>query len=1075
MENMGTFIDACITKKTGSRYFLNHQKGRIYLSTYYRKTMKRSILWLLILPLALSLKAQIGKPGKSAPKTFQRCATDQYLQRLLAQDPGLKARLEAAEARLARGMEERLRLRKQGNQRINAVVTIPVVVHVILPNPNIITDADVQWQINRLNTDFAGQNADSVLAGPFAASFGHSQIQFCLAQRDPKGNPTNGINRVASDASFDQNNFNELKYSSNCGADAWDTEQYFNIWVAESVDGTLGAATFPGGGIAPEQGIVIAHEGFGNNPAYVSPSFNLGRTAVHETGHFFFARHIWGDDGGCNPDFPTVSGLTGTWVDDTPTQSGPTIGCPTGTQAAGCGSPNPPGKMYQNYMDYTNDACYCMFTKNQVLRMEAALDLFRNSLTTSDKCTPALVFPNDASVAAILSPVATNGCAQPGNSVCATTLTPSIRLKNFGTANLANVVINVQIDNGTPSANNWAGNLAQNASVDVTLPDIAATPGNHTLKIYVTTPNGAGDARLSNDTLTGSFTIITPVTAPLTEGFESATFPPTGWYILNPTGSLTWERTTAAAKTGVASARMLYFDYSGGDGHVDYLLSAPIPVVANDSLFISFDRAYRLFSTDVAYADSLAVVISTDCGATFTEVWKRGGAGLATVAGTTENSFVPNASQWVNTKLNLQPYITSTGSIIVGFKGTNMYGNNLYIDNINIDTTSSVITDAQIFEVLAPSRHECTRMITPVFTLRNNGNEVLTKATIVVVLNNVAVDSIHWTGLLLPGNMLNIAGDDMNIPTGLNHNIRAYTINPNDQLDMATFNDTARKDFVIHDDFNIIHLYMQSFDDDRFDPAFNWVIDSSQSGYSWEKTTRASSIGSGSAWIRNYRFNSNGKHDDLYSPRFSNITFDSLIVYFDVAHASISPAGLPPDTLEVLLTKDCGNTFETIYKKWGADLATVSPPPSFPVGDTVGFVPTATQWRTEYINITERVNAGSKFMIVFRNTSNRGNNTFLDHVRVWPVILPERLKQNGFLIAPNPFQSQFTIRHLLVPTDLKAVIISNTAGQIVYRRQFSGNAGNYIYVDLGRYSAGMYHVKMIYTNKVVDAKLMKLN
>lgn len=1031
--------------------------------------MKRIILALVLLPIAFSLSAQ-KKQGASTQNTPQRCATDVYLQQLLSQDPGLKARLDAAETRLSRGMDQLLLQRKQqGNHRLNAVVTIPVVVHIILPNPSIVTDADVQWQINKLNIDYAGQNADSVNAGPFAASFGHSQIQFCLAQRDPKGNPTTGIERITSGITYTQNTFNNLKHASNCGADAWDPSKYLNVWVAVSTDGTLGAATFPTTGIFEEQGVVLALESFGNNPAYVSPNFNLGRTAVHEMGHLFFARHIWGDGGGCAPDFPNVGGLTGTWVDDTPTQSGPTSGCPSGTQAAGCSSPNPPGKMYQNYMDYTNDACYCMFTNNQVLRMEAALEIFRNSLTTSDGCMAPVVFPNDAAITAIISPNGGNGCTAANNAICNPNLAPMITLKNFGSANLTSATIHVQIDNGTPSNSNWTGNLAQNASIDITLPVVMTIPGNHTLKIYITAPNGSADGRVTNDTLTSTFSVLTPVTAPLFEGFESTTFPPpTGWHIVNADADTTWVRTTAAARSGIASARIPFFDYPE-DGQVDYLLSPPINVLANDTLVLSFDRAYRLFSTDPDFADTLAVVISFDCGTTFTEVWKRGGSELASVGGTTDNEFIPTASQWANARINLQPYITSSGNLIIGFKAVNSYGNNLYLDNINIDTTSSVITDAQITEMSVPARHECRRTFAPEVTIRNNGNDTLTKATIVFMLDNVVVDSINWTGFLRPGHLLNIEGDDINIPAGTNHTLKSYTRRPNDMFDMDPVNDTARKNFVVHDVQPV--PVQEGFENTSFPPT-NWVIDSSQSGYTWERTTRAAASGIASAWIRNYRFGSNGKNDDLYSPLLQAEKFDSVVVRFDMAHAAV---GGISDTLKVLLTKDCGQTFEEIFSKAGNDLGTTGiPGPSFPPGDTVGFVPTASQWRSEYIDITSRVTTSSQFMIVFRNKSNNGNNTFLDNININAVILPERLKQNGFIVTPNPFNSTFTIRHLEVPTDLKAVIVTNAAGQIVYRRQFNGNAGYYTNVNLGGYSSGMYHVKMIYNNRVANSKLIKL-
>lgn len=1034
--------------------------------------MRRIILCLLFIPLAISLEAQKIRQSATGQKTLQRCATDEYLQRLMAQDPGLKARLLETETRLAKGMDARLQRRKtQGNNRLTAVVTIPVVVHIVLSNPNIVTDADIAWQINKMNIDFAGQNPDSVKALAFAPLFGHSEIQFCLAQRDPQGNPTTGIDRVTSARGWNQTNFNELKHASNCGADSWDPAKYLNIWVAESEDGTLGVATFPTTGVAAEQGVVIAHESFGNNAAYVSPNFNLGRTAVHEIGHYFFGRHIWGDGGGCNSDFPTVAGLTGSWTDDTPTQSGPTSGCPTGTRDAGCGSPNPPGRMYQNYMDYTNDQCYCMFTKNQVLRMETALELFRASLMSSDGCTAPTPVANDAAIIAILSPFAGNGCAPSNNALCSPNLVSRVTLKNYGSANLTSVTIYTQIDGGTPVPYNWTGNLAPNATINVTLPAVTSVVGNHTLKIYTANPNGAADGRPTNDAANSSFTVLTPVTIPLTQGFESVTFPPPGWFVINGNaGSHTWQRTTVAAKSGAASAFLPYYDYPNGDGHVDYLLSPPIAVTANQGLVLSFERAYRLFSTEDIYADSLAVVISFDCGATFTEVWKRGGAQLATVSGTTENAFVPTVNQWAQAFVNLQPYITAAGNMIVGFKGTNLYGNHLYIDNINIDVPGITITDAQISQIVSPFVHECDRNVVPQVRLRNNGNDTLKKVSIVLLMDNANAGTINWTGSILPGNEALVQGVNINIPAGLNHTLKAYTRQPNDLPDNDNSNDTLSMPFLVHDPQPL--PVQEGFENTVFPPP-HWSVISSGGNYTWERTTRAAATGTGSVWIRNYRFNSNFRKDDLYSPLVQPGEYDSMIVRFDVAHALSGAPVATPDTLEVLVTKDCGHTFTSVYKKWGASLQTTgNPPPVF--SDTVGFIPNASQWRREYIDITELVDDNTDFMVVFRNTSHNGNNTFLDNINIDPVLLPARLKKEGFIITPNPFQGSFVIRHLVAPTGLRTVVVTNTAGQMVFVQHFGGNATTSIPVDLQRYASGMYNVKLIYTYRTANVKLIKL-
>ena len=80
------------------------------------------------------------------------------------------------------------------------IITIPVVVHVIHSGqavgvaPNIV-DAQVQSQITVLNQDYRKMvSTPGFNSNPVGADV---QIEFALAQQDPSGNPTNGIDRVA--------------------------------------------------------------------------------------------------------------------------------------------------------------------------------------------------------------------------------------------------------------------------------------------------------------------------------------------------------------------------------------------------------------------------------------------------------------------------------------------------------------------------------------------------------------------------------------------------------------------------------------------------------------------------------------------------------------------------------------------------------------------------------------------------------------------------------------------------------------------------------------------------------------
>jgi hypothetical protein len=1038
-----------------------------------RRRSIRVIALVLSLYITQSLSAQ--KTPAPAP-TPVRCGSAEQLEALLKADPSLKARMQADEERLNQETVRRIQARNSNNAKLDAIVTIPVVVHILLSDPSIITDADVNWQINKLNEDFGGTNADKVNAGVFASSFGQSQIRFCLAQQDQNGNPTNGIERISTAVTWNQNTSDFLKKKSNCGADSWDPNRYFNIWVARATDGTLGIATFPNTNLPENQGIVLALSGFGNNPAYVSASFNLGRTAVHEAGHYFYLRHIWGDGGGCQSDFPSVAGLTD-FIDDTPAQSNFTSGCPTGTQATGCtGFPNPPGKMYQNYMDYTADACYCMFTLNQVARMEAALTTFRASLLNSNACTPPAAVANDAALAAILSP-ATGTCGGGSSSFCSPVVTPGVMIKNYGSANLTSLQIKAQVDNGAAVTYNWTGNLAPLATATVNITAITAASGNHDLKIYVSSPNGAADGRNTNDTLTTSFAILSPVTGPIVEGFESTAFPPTGWTLQNlNTSSITWERTTTARKSGNAAARIRFFDYSGSNGHQDLLLSPVLNIAGADSVIFSFERAYRVYGITPTYADSLAVVISFNCGETFTEVWKRGGVDLATTAGTITSAYIPVAADWLSTRINLKPFLGNATSAIVGFRTVNRYGNNLYIDDVNINVYAST-RDLMVSSIAEPGKVLCTRNTLPVVQITSGGTETITSAKVLFRVDNNQLDSVQWTGSLTKGQSASVTLKNIALTTTGTHVLTVYTKQPNGLEDAATSNDTSRISFTVSDQQDA--PLKEGFEAAAFPPA-NWALNSSASAYTWESTNRSASEKTRAAWIRNFRFAGNGKTDDLFTAPVQVSTFDSLVVRFDVSYNLSRPVGssvTPTDTLEVLLTKDCGKTFQSVYRKGGATLQSTGTPGqavTYAAFDTLGHVPTAPpQWRSEYIDLSKLVSSGAPFQVVFRNMGKGGNNILLDNISINPVILPALLKEKGYLLSPNPFEGTFTIRHLEVPVKLQNIRITNQMGKVVYTRNFNGNAAANMSIFIGG-GTGVYYVTMQYSDKKITERLIKI-
>lgn len=295
----------------------------------------------------------------------QRCASSEYIDQQKAADPSFVKRINAIESFIG---NQKLATKMNGEGG-SFVIKIPLVIHVIYANAaQNISDAQIKSQVDALNEDYRRQNADTVNTPsrfkPFAADI---KIEFALATADPNGRPTTGIIRKQTAVSSWAND-DRIKYSSQGGDDAWNSQSYLNIWVGNLYP-ALGYSSIPGS--SPDKdGVVINYTVFGT--INVAAPYNLGRTTTHEIGHWLGLKHIWGDTY-CGDDL----------VDDTPKQGNFTPGCPN-TFRSSCDN-GATGDMYMNYMDYTNDACMNLFTTGQKQRMWALFNDggARNSILSS--------------------------------------------------------------------------------------------------------------------------------------------------------------------------------------------------------------------------------------------------------------------------------------------------------------------------------------------------------------------------------------------------------------------------------------------------------------------------------------------------------------------------------------------------------------------------------------------------------------------------------------------------------------------------------------------------------------------
>lgn len=319
------------------------------------------LLALIICGASFSVMAQESRVIRTSPVLIplrRSCGTMEVLQAQLAADPAQAQRMAAIEAHT-----QRLIANPALRRSTTGTVIIPVVVHVLYNTAaQNISDAQVQSQIDVLNADYQKMNTDaSNTPGIYAGLVANVGVQFVLAKRTPTGAVTTGIIHKSTKVSSWSTN-DAVKNSKRGGDDAWNSSQYLNLWACNLGQGLLGYAQFPGGA-ASTDGVVILYSAFGSRAQYpagtYTTSYDLGRTATHEVGHWLNLRHIWGDDNGAC----TGSDL----VADTPNQGSENYGCPAFPHVSCSNS----GDMSMNYMDYVDDKCMYMFSTGQSGRMNA--------------------------------------------------------------------------------------------------------------------------------------------------------------------------------------------------------------------------------------------------------------------------------------------------------------------------------------------------------------------------------------------------------------------------------------------------------------------------------------------------------------------------------------------------------------------------------------------------------------------------------------------------------------------------------------------------------------------------------
>ena len=327
----------------------------------------------------------------------------------------------------------------------------------------------------------------------------------------------------------------------------------------------------------------------------------------------------------------------------------------------------------------------------------------------------------------ILVDLETANQTSPPSDLCSTSITPKVYITNHETSSCSGYKISYSIDGGSPVVETVTTALAGGASVSHTFPAATIAGGPHSLSfdIELTSATELEIVTGNNASASPEFLTIdlTPIGATFMEDFEgyadgteiwnnTAMFGNSDFFVIND-GMFTG---IPNALGGYAASNNSFRHrlYSMNAGDVNEIITYKLDLSNSTNTSLMFD--YACGALKASFTDKLEVYASTDCGATWTNVYSKGGSNLATGPANDQATFYPSATQWKTDTVDLSNYNESAELMLKFAIAASGEGNCLYLDNISAGgnplTVEELFNDANFKMFPNPAANNATLDLT---------------------------------------------------------------------------------------------------------------------------------------------------------------------------------------------------------------------------------------------------------------------------------------------------------------------------------------------------------------------------
>ncbi len=412
--------------------------------------------------------------------------------------------------------------------------------------------------------------------------------------------------------------------------------------------------------------------------------------------------------------------------------------------------------------------------------------------------------------------------------------------------------------------------------------------------------------------------------------------------------------------------------------------------------------------------------------------------------------------------------------IISGMQHTLPPGN-ITTDAITfIDQNSNVNYDMEIFGIDNSPRF-CGDNITPVCYVRNLGDQTITSLDIEYIIDGTSYNHT-WNGTMntFQHAPINLPGITVS-PGTHNLEVTINTVNGN-QTDPDLSNNTEELDFE-SGPASLSLPYTQNFDGNHDE----WTFDQTYNLFEWYEDTDASFSGPAAMVSFNtpLLFYSRDLVESFHSPVLDLSTAITPKLSFQMAFNYVTyepPTVITPltfaDTFEISVSTDCGMTFESIFRKGGADLATVPNPILDPLNLGASFfTPSQNDWDLVEIDLSQYIGE-NEVMFKFSSISGMGGTLYLDDIVFGGTFASvDQPNEVEISVYPNPASEIININGLS-GSDNIVVNIIDLQGRTVLSNRVNGSNNS---IDINNLSPGHYLIQITQDEEESIIKKLTIN